>query len=105
MQTFRRNNVDISPAQFNSGFSQTTISPATEKSLKIKEFISWSTCFAIISGLTGVLKFLKIGVTMDSVTSVLFYLSLGGLIYFVVRIVLLSRTRVHLHSNRLHELN
>ena len=105
MQTFRRNNVDISPVQFNSGFSQQPVPPIKEKTLKIKEFISWAACFAVISGLTGLLKYLKVGVTMDTVTSVLFYLSLAGLVYFVTRIIVLSRTQVQIHANNLHELN
>ncbi len=105
MQTFRRNNVDISPVQFNAGFSQKPVPPIGEKRLKIKEFISWAACFAVISGLTGLLKYLKVGVTMDTVTSVLFYLSLAGLIYFVTRIIILSRTQVQIHPNNLHELN
>ena len=105
MQTFRRNNVDITPVQFNAGFSQQPISPIREKTLKIKEFISWAACFAVVAGLTGLLKFLKVGITMDTVTSVLFYLSLGGLIYFITRIVMLSRKQVHIHSGNLHELN
>jgi hypothetical protein len=105
MQTFRRNNVDISPVQFNSGFSQQPVPPIREKKLKIREFISWAACFAVISGLTGLLKYLKVGVTMDSITSSLFYLSLAGLIYFVTRIVRLSRTQVKIHSSNLHELN
>ena len=105
MQTFRRNNVDISPVQFNSGFSQQPISPIREKTLKIKEFMSWSACFAVIAGLTGLLKYLKVGITMDTITSILFYLSLAGLIYFVIRIVRLSRSQVQIHSNNLHELN
>ena len=105
MQTFRRNNVDISPVQFNSGFSQQPVPPIKEKTLKIKEFISWAACFAVVSGLTGLLKFLKVGVTMDTVTSILFYLSLAGMIYFITRIVVLSRSQVQIHSNNLHELN
>jgi hypothetical protein len=105
MQTFRRNNVDISPVQFNSGFSQQPVPPIRAKRLKIKEFISWAACFAVISGLTGLLKYLKVGVTMDTVTSILFYLSLGALIYFVTRIIMLSRTQVQIHANNLHELN
>ena len=105
MQTFRRNNVDISPVQFNAGFSQQPISPIREKSLKIREFLSWTACFAVISGITGLLKFLKVGITMDTVTSALFYLSLAGMIYFIIRIVRLSRTQVQIHSSNLHELN
>ncbi|HET7003213.1 MAG TPA: hypothetical protein VFI33_17945 [Puia sp.] len=105
MQTFRRNNVDISPVQFNAGFSQHPIPPVREKKLKIKEFISWAACFAVISGLTGLLKYLKVGITMDTITSSLFYLSLAGLIYFVTRIVMLSRSHVQVHPGNLHELN
>jgi hypothetical protein len=105
MQTFRRNNVDISPVQFNSGFSQQPVPPVREKTLKIKEFISWAACFAVVSGLTGLLKYLKVGVTMDTITSSLFYLSLAGMIYFIARIVILSRSQVQIHSNNLHELN
>ena len=42
---------------------------------------------------------------MDPITSSLFYLSLAALIYFVARIVMLSRTQVKIHSNNLHKLN
>ena len=105
MQTFRRNNVDISPVQFNAGFSQQPIPPVREKRLRIKEFISWAACFAVVAGLTGLLKYLKVGITMDTVTSSLFYLSLAGLVYFVARIIILSRSRVQIHSGNLHELN
>ena len=105
MQTFRRNNVDISPVQFNAGFSQQSVPPVREKSLKIKEFISWAACFAVIAGLTGLLKYLQVGITMDAVTSLLFYLSLAGFLYFIARIVILSRSRVQIHSGNRHELN
>ena len=105
MQTFRRNNVDISPVQFNAGFSQQPIPPIREKTLKIKEFISWAACFAVISGLTGLMKFLKVAITMDTVTSALFYLSTAGFIYFITRIIVLSRSHVQVHSSNLHELN
>jgi len=105
MQTFRRNNVDISPVQFNAGFSQQPIPPIREKALKIKEFLSWAACFAVISGLTGLMKFLQVAITMDTVTSALFYLSTAGLIYFITRIIVLSRSHMQVHSNKLHELN
>ena len=105
MQTFHKNDVDISPIRFNSGLPQQANSSDTEKRLKIREFISWSACFAIICGLTGLLKFLKVGITMDTVTSVLFYLSLAGLIYFVARIIMMSKSPVQLHARNLHELN
>jgi predicted membrane channel-forming protein YqfA (hemolysin III family) len=105
MQTVREKAIDTSPAQFGSGLSQSPSSHDQEKRLKIREFISWSVCFAVVCGLTGLLKILQIGVTMNTVTSALFYLSLGGLIYFVTRIILISRNPVRLHANNLHELN
>jgi hypothetical protein len=105
MQTFRKNDVDRSLIQFHPGLSQLPDSLNREKRLKIREFISWSACFAVIGGLTGLLKYLKIGITMDSVTSVLFYLSIAGLIYFITRIVMISKSRVQVHSNHLPELN
>jgi|SRR5450432_2813718 predicted membrane channel-forming protein YqfA (hemolysin III family) len=105
MQTVRKNAIDISPSQFGSGFPKAPVSPDQEKKLKIREFMSWSACFAVVCGLTGLLMILKVGITMNTVTSTLFYLSLGGLIYFVTRIILISRIPVHLHSNKLHELN
>jgi hypothetical protein len=105
MQTVRKSAIDISPAQFGSGISQPPVTPDQEKRLKIKEFTSWSVCFAVVCGLTGMLKFLKVGITMDSVTSSLFYLSLAGLIYFVTRIIMISKNPVHLYPNNLHELN
>ncbi|HEY2348407.1 MAG TPA: hypothetical protein VGH64_05300, partial [Puia sp.] len=65
----------------------------------------WSVCFAVVCGLTGLLKYLKVGVTMDTITSALFYLSLAGLIYFITRIIMMSKSPVQLHSTNLHELN
>jgi|SRR5450432_4109479 hypothetical protein len=105
MQTIRKNAIDISPVQFGSGFSQSPVSPDQEKRLKISEFTSWSVCFAVVCGLTGLLKLLKVGITMDTVTSILFYLSLAGLIYFVTRIIMISKNTVSLHADNLHELN
>ncbi|HEY2649112.1 MAG TPA: hypothetical protein VGI38_07950 [Puia sp.] len=105
MQTFHRNDVDRSPIRFNSGISQTTNLSKSEKRLKIREFVSWSVCFAVVCGLTGLLKYLKVGITMDTITSALFYLSLAGLIYFITRIIMMSKSPVQLHSTNLHELN
>jgi hypothetical protein len=105
MQTFHRNDVDRSPIRFNSGLPQANDSSKSEKKLKISEFISWSVCFAVVCGLTGLLKYLKVGVTMDTITSALFYLSLAGLIYFITRIIMMSKSPVQLHSTNLHELN
>ena len=106
MQTFRKNDVDKSSIQFKSGFSRSPNSQSDEKRLKIREFTSWASCFAVISGLTGLIKFLQVGVTMDAVTSTLFYLSAAGLVYFVTRIIiLLSKRPVQLHPGNQHELN
>src|SRR4051812_8764345 len=83
MHTVQENDLGMSPIRYNSGFPQTADSLRKEKRLKIREFISWAACFAVVSGITGLMKFLKVGVTMDSVNSALFYLSLAGLAYFI----------------------
>ena len=88
-----------------SSISQTPDSPNQAKKLKIREFISWSVCLAVISGLTGLIKFLKVGVTMDTVNSALFYLSLGGLIFFISKIIRLSKNPVQTGFQASHELN
>jgi hypothetical protein len=75
------------------------------KRLKIKEFISWSVCFVIITLITGLLKFLKIGVTMDSVTSGLFYLSLGGLTWLIYKIFKLSKNQPPTNKMPKHGMN
>ncbi len=75
------------------------------KRLKIKEFISWAVCLFIIMLITGLLKFLKIGVTMDSVTSGLFYLSLGGLTWLTYKIVKLSKNQPPTNKMPKHALN
>ena len=76
-----------------------------ENKSKIREFRSWSVCFAIVGFLTGLLKYLKIGVTMDSVTSILFYSSIFALTYFIFRIVSLSKNPARIKSNSYHGLN
>ncbi|MDP4132284.1 MAG: hypothetical protein Q8918_00840 [Bacteroidota bacterium] len=53
------------------------------KKLQIRDCVSWSICFGIICLLTGALLLYKIGITMSGVTSLLFYFSLAGLIFFV----------------------
>jgi hypothetical protein len=105
MQTVREQNM-ITPG-YGSSFSKIQVPANQSNRLKIREFISWTVCFAIITTLTGLLKFLKIGVTMDSVTSALFYLSLFGTAFFIYRIINLttSGTRIHLKGNNLQELN
>jgi predicted membrane channel-forming protein YqfA (hemolysin III family) len=106
MQTIREHKtIDISPSAFRSNISQAPVSSDQVKRSNIREFMSWSVCFAIIAGLTGVMKFLKLAVTMETITSILFYLSLSGLIYFISRIIMLARNPVQLNTNSLHELN
>ena len=65
--------------------------PVTEltsaKKLQIRDYVSWSICFGIICLLTGALLLYKIGITMSGVTSLLFYFSLAGLIFFVSKAV------------------
>lgn len=96
--------IDTSTSGFTGMPKPPSVSNQARKS-KIREFISWSVCFAIVAGLTGFMKFLKIGVTMDSVTSILFYLSVAGLIFFIFRIALLSKNQANLNVNNVHELN
>ena len=104
MQTVRGQKViDVSADGFRTSPSQYSVSNQ-EKTLKIREFIAWSICFGVVAGLTGMLMYLNVGVTMESVTSILFYLSLAGLIYFVSRIILTSRKPVQMGHPR-HELN
>ena len=93
-------NPGIKPTPSYAGISENQV-----KRLKKREFISWSVCFAVISLLTGLLKFLKIGVTMDSVTNVLFYASLISLAYFIYRIFSLPGNSIEVKNHNYHELN
>jgi hypothetical protein len=90
---------------FNSSFPLIPDPVNQIKKLKINEFISWSICFGVISGLTGLMKYMKVGVTMDSVTSVVFYGSLIGFIYFMLKILQISKDPIQLHSRSGHGLN
>jgi hypothetical protein len=104
MQTVREQEM-VSPAGFNSPLSQTPVSANQTKRLKIREFVSWSVCFTVVSLLTGLMKFMKVGVTMESVNSGLFYLSLAGLIYFISRIVVILKNPIRMNHHLRHELN
>jgi hypothetical protein len=97
--------INTSSPDIKSTFSRIPNALDSLKALKIREFISWSVCFAIVSGLTGLILFLKVGVTMETVTASLFYLSLAGLIYFISRIILLSRNPSPVSHSAAHELN
>jgi hypothetical protein len=108
MQTIREQNGMGSPSSgylTHSAHPQALVTETQEKRLKIREFKSWSVCFATIVLLTGLLKVLKLGITMDSVTSILFLSSLCGLAYFIYRIMSLSRTPIRLNNPILHDLN
>jgi hypothetical protein len=48
---------------------------------------------------------LKVGITMEAVTASLFSLSLGGLIYFIYRIVVLSKKPAPFDPAVPHKLN
>jgi hypothetical protein len=97
--------VDKPVSPFLISGSSDLISSNRVKKLKFREFISWSVSFGVISILTGLLKFLKIGVTMDSVTSVLFYLSIAGLFYFSYRIFVISKNSINRNTESFHGLN
>jgi len=106
MQTVREQTpVGLSTSGFKPVQSQFRVSQNQVNKLKIREFTSWSVCFAIITVLTGLLKYLRVGITMESVTSTLFYTSLLALAYFIYRIFSLSRNHPQVKANPYHELN
>jgi hypothetical protein len=103
MQTVREQNM-IAPG-FGTSISNVPVPDSQLKRLKIREFGSWAACFGVIAGLTGMIKIMKIGITMDSVTSAMFYSSLLALAFCVYRIISLVRMPVSLSGNQRHELN
>ena len=106
MQTILEEKIEgshISAFKSLASYNQSLVNP--EKRQKLKEYISWSICFGIISFLTGLLKFLKVGVTMDSVTSIFFYFSLVGVSYFVYKSFSLSKSNLRGNSSTFHGLN
>jgi hypothetical protein len=114
MQTVREQAklIDISHSGYNDSLSQIPDPSNQIKKLKISEFISWSVCFSVICLLTGLLIYFQLGVTMESVTYALFFLSLAGLIYYISKIITLSKVPVsspgkplHLDGKPLHGLN
>lgn len=107
MQTVREqaNRVNISTSGLKTIISPVPDSAIHSKRLKIREFISWSVCFAVVCLLTGLLLILKVGITMETITASLFFLSLGGLIYFIYRIIALSKEPVLFDPVVPHELN
>ena len=94
MQAIRHNpqEIDFSESSFQSKIITTSISKKDAKRLRIKEFKSWSFCFGVVALLTGVLIYFQLGVTMESVTLPLFFISLSGLIYFISKVILFSNS-------------
>ena len=106
MQTIREGKVeDIHVSAFKSFVPSNPVLANPAKRLKQREYISWVVCFGIVSFLTGLLKFLKVGITMDSITSTLFYFSLVGLFYFLYKIFSLSKNKLSESSGSFHGLN
>jgi len=97
--------MNIQSSGFIPNYSPSSTTENQSTRIKIRESISWLVSFALITFLTGLLKFLKIGVTVESITSALFYTSLFAVSYFIYRIVVLSRNTVQLKKENLHELN
>ena len=97
MQTIRQKPrlVDFPEASFTAQITRKIISQKHIKSLKISESLSWIVSFSVIVLITGVLKFLKLGVTMSTVTSGLFYLSLAGIAYFIFNIIRINKIRIN----------
>jgi hypothetical protein len=107
MQTVSDNarRIDISSNNFPSTYPSIPDPTRQIRKLKISEFKSWTVSFGIISFLTGMLMYLKVGVTMETVTASLFFLSLAGMIFYVYKLILLSREPARLESNTRHDLN
>jgi hypothetical protein len=97
--------IDIPQNGFNSTFSGKSNHTIRTKRLKISEFKSWAVSFGVISALTGLLMYLKVGVTMETITTSLFFLSLAGMIYSVYQIILLIRQPSKFDGNPTHGLN
>jgi len=106
MQTVRsQEKIEITPAPITLANSKSPDSTDPSKKIRIREMISWAVCFGIVAGLTGLMKVLNVAVTMDAITSTLFYLSLAGLVYIIYRIISISRNPVQLNKHSWHELN
>ncbi|HSZ31749.1 MAG TPA: hypothetical protein VK772_00485 [Puia sp.] len=96
---------EIRTSAFKSPASLNSFAAKPSKSLIKNENISWLICFGIVSFLTGMLKFLKLGVTMDTVTSVFFYVSSIGVFYFLYKIFSAPKTSPAKNAGSFHSLN
>ena len=95
MQTIRQKPqlVDFPESSFTAQITRQILSQKHIKSLKISESLSWIVSFSVILLITGLLKFLRLGVTMSTVTSALFYLSFAGIAYFIFNIIRINKIR------------
>ena len=105
MQTIDDQKKLISKTTFGPAPTPDSVSSGESKKLKIREFIYWSACFAVISGITGLMKILQVAITMEAITSTLFYLSVAGLVFFISRIIVISRAPASFKGNSRHDLN
>jgi hypothetical protein len=106
MQILREEKTDeIRASAFKSPASLNSLPAKPTKSLIRNENISWLICFGIVSILTGMLKFLKVGITMDTITSVFFYISLIGVFYFFYKILSASKINPQKSAGSFHGLN
>ena len=97
--------VAISPSSFISGSSEVPPSSSQLKRLKTREFISWGVCFGVVTLLTGLMKLLRVGITMEPITSIFFYLSIAGLVYFMSKAIRLSKAAPPAQSPDLARMN
>jgi hypothetical protein len=96
---------EIGVSAFKSPASLNSLPAKPSKSSIRNENISWLICFGIVSILTGMLKFLKVGVTMDTVTSVFFYISLLGVFYFFYKLLSAPKISSRENTGSFHGLN
>jgi len=106
MQILRDEKIEeIRASAYKSPAFPNTIPAKPGKILTKNENISWLVCFGIVSFLTGMLKFLKVGVTMDTITSVFFYTSLVGVFYFLFKIFSAPKISSRENDGSFHGLN
>jgi hypothetical protein len=106
MQILRDEKIgEIRASAFKSPVIPNSFPAKPEKSFIKNENISWLICFGIVCFLTGMLKFLKVGVTMDTVTSVFFYVSLIGMFYFLYKIFSAPKISPRENADVFHSLN
>jgi hypothetical protein len=106
MQILREEKIgEIRASAFKSPASLNSFPAKPAKSLIKNENIAWLICFGIVSFLTGMLKFLKVGVTMDTVTSVFFYISLIGVFYFLYKLFSAPKNNHRENTGPFHSLN